>query len=85
VPEFADTLGWVYVLRGNFPKGIELLERASAGAPRSPEIQYHLGAAYLKSRDAARARNHLESSLALAETGALHPSPSEAKALLQGL
>jgi tetratricopeptide (TPR) repeat protein len=85
VPEFADTLGWIYVLRNNYPKGIEYLERASAGAPNSAEIQYHLGAAYLRSRDASRAKDHLERSLALAETGRQHPAPSEAREMLQQL
>ncbi len=85
MPEFADTLGWLYVLRGDFPRGIALLERAAAAAPDSPEIEYHLGAAYLKSRDAARAKTHLEKSVALAEAGAAHPSAAEAKELLRGL
>jgi tetratricopeptide (TPR) repeat protein len=44
-PQVIDTLGWVYLKRGEAEKAVEWLEQALAGRPQSPSIRYHLGVA----------------------------------------
>ena len=44
-PMFQDTLGWIFYLRGNYPKACTELRKAVQGSPQSPEIQYHLAMA----------------------------------------
>jgi len=44
-PAFLDTLGWSYVASGQSTKGVDLLERAAAAAPRNREILCHLAVA----------------------------------------
>ena len=43
VPEFIDTLGWVYYLRGDYASALPLLEKAVAGKPEHPELRYPPG------------------------------------------
>jgi putative PEP-CTERM system TPR-repeat lipoprotein len=59
-PAFADTLGWILVKQGDPQRGLPLLEKAAAGAPRQPEIRYHLAYAMAKSGDVARARREAQ-------------------------
>jgi predicted Zn-dependent protease len=54
VAEIADSYGWILVQRDKVPEGIAMLERALAGAPANPDIQYHVAAAYVKSGQSAR-------------------------------
>ena len=55
-PAITDTLGWMLVEQGQTKKGLELLEKASAGAPQQRDITLHLAKAQLKDgrKDAAR-------------------------------
>ena len=55
-PAIGDTLGWMLVEQGQTKKGLELLEKASAGAPQQRDITLHLAKAQLKDgrKDAAR-------------------------------
>ena len=55
-PAISDTLGWMLVEQGDTKKGIELLEKASAGAPQQRDIALHLAKAQIKDgrKDAAR-------------------------------
>lgn len=55
VAEITDTYGWILVQKDKVVEGLEMLERARAGAPANPDIQYHVAAAYAKSGRAARA------------------------------
>jgi len=64
-PPVADTLGWAYYLKGSFRLAIDLLEEAAKKAPDNTTYQYHLGMAYLKANDKARAREHLRRVLQL--------------------
>lgn len=45
-PQFLDTLGWIYVLRGDYGEGVALLRKAAEGLPKFGVIHYHLGMAY---------------------------------------
>jgi putative PEP-CTERM system TPR-repeat lipoprotein len=60
----ADTLGLILVDQGSTKRGLELLRRAAAKDPKSPEIQYHLAMALGKAGDKAQARRVLENLLA---------------------
>ena len=48
VPEFLDTLGWIYYRRGEYVLALSHLEKAVAGQPEQPEMRYHLGLIYAK-------------------------------------
>lgn len=47
VAPFADTYGWIAYRRGDYDVALEHLERAAAGLPDNPLVQYHLGMTYL--------------------------------------
>ena len=68
--------------QGNPPRGVELLQKAAAAAPKSLEIRYHLAQGYLKVGDKAKARAELER---LLEGGEKFPQQAEAMALLKEL
>ena len=55
-----DTHGWVMLKRGDVPEALAALQRASAEAPESKVILYHLGMAQLKAGEAGKARASLE-------------------------
>jgi len=77
-----DTLGWMLVEQGNTSRGLELLQKAVAAAPKSPEIRYHLAQAWFKAGDKSKARNELEG---LLSTDPKFPQQGEAKDLLKQL
>ena len=56
----ADTLGWVLVEQGNTARGLELLQKAVAAAPKVPGVRFHLAQAWLKSGDKKKAGDELE-------------------------
>lgn len=58
-----DTVGWVYYLKGNFPKAEELLREVQAKRPESPEANYHLGMALYKGGKLPEAKEKLTRSL----------------------
>ncbi len=55
-PAISDTLGWMLVEQGQSKRGLELLEKASAGAPQQRDIALHLAKAQIKEgrKDAAK-------------------------------
>ena len=65
-PLFSDTLGWVYYKKNLAQSAIPLLRASVERAPREPVYHYHLGLAYAKGGDKARARQSLEQALRLA-------------------
>ena len=77
-----DTLGWMLVEQGNTQRGLQLLQKAAAGAPALPEVRYHLAVALNKSGDKAGARKELESLLAQNKPFA---QQEEARSLLKTL
>ena len=78
--EGRDSLGWVSFQRGDYPKAVELLERAVALAADDPTISEHLGDAYNRSgrtADALRiyARRHFSVDLGEAVHRTLRNQP----------
>lgn len=63
-PAVADTLGWIYVKKQQYPLAIRELTAAVAKDPDNPEYQYHLGEAYRGSGDTAKARAALQKAVA---------------------
>ena len=81
-PAVLDTLGWICLEQGDVPRATALLRKAATLAPKSAEIQYHLGAALLKSGDKLGARKQLEQLLAANKE---FPQRADAQALLAQL
>jgi len=42
-PMVADTLGWIYFKRKDYPRALELIAESVAKLPESAEVQYHFG------------------------------------------
>jgi Flp pilus assembly protein TadD len=59
-----DTLGWLYLKRGDTAKAVELLKPVQAKAPEASVINYHLGMALYKAGKPQEARDLLKKSLA---------------------
>jgi tetratricopeptide (TPR) repeat protein len=66
-PSTADTLGWIFFRRGEYPSAAALLQEAAAKMPAVPEVQYHLGMAYYMIGNLDAAGNALQS--AMSSTG----------------
>ena len=64
-PNSADTLAWAYYHKGVYQLATDLLEQALKTQPNNATYHYHLGLAYQKMSDPARAKTHLEKSLQL--------------------
>jgi cellulose synthase operon protein C len=47
VGAYQDTYGWIAYRRGNFEDAVPELEKAAAGLPDDPQVQYHLAMTYL--------------------------------------
>lgn len=62
-PTFIDTLGWLNYRLKNYPQAISLLEDAVHKRPQ-PELQYHLGMAYLRNNMLPKAKELLTSATA---------------------
>ena len=81
-PAIADTLGWMLVEQGQTKKGLELLAKASAGAPQQRDIALHLAKAQLKDGQKDAARNTLQ---ALVKAAPESPEGKESKDLIATL
>lgn len=62
-PNVADTLGWVLYRRGLFAAAIEHLKFSAEKLPQNAEVHFHLGMAYLRNGDKARAKAELTTAL----------------------
>jgi tetratricopeptide (TPR) repeat protein len=81
-PNIADTLGWIYYQKKNYPQAANLLKEAAEKMSDNPMVLYHYGMAQYKNGNKSEAKGALEKSLAL---GANHPGATEAKATLAAL
>jgi Flp pilus assembly protein TadD len=61
----ADTLAWVYYKKGAYRLAIDLLRDAIQNEEKNATFHYHLGLAYQKNNDLAKARTHLRRALEL--------------------
>lgn len=75
-PNFLDTLGWTHYHLEQFPQAISYLEAATE-LNRNPEYFYHLGMAYYKSGQSARARESLLIATSEAQSGSLWVEPAK--------
>ena len=78
----ADTLGWILVEQGQTARGLEILRKAAAGAPKNGEIGYHYAVALVRSGDKVAARKQLELILSFEPS---FPQKEQAKELLKQL
>ncbi|QOJ32025.1 MAG: tetratricopeptide repeat protein [Gammaproteobacteria bacterium] len=82
-PAVLDTIGWAYYRNKDYPKAVQFLERAVAGASNIPMLQYHLGMAYIATNNTAGAKQSLGK--AVGDGKAEFPGVVEAKAALAKL
>lgn len=59
LPQVEDTLGWILVKQGQAAQALPLLQRAKAGQPANPSVQYHLAVALNDVHRPAEARKLL--------------------------
>jgi len=84
-PDVMDTLAWILVDKGSqadAARGLLLLQKAHALAPKARDIRYHLAAALAKSGDRTGARRELE---ALAAGDMRFAQADQARGLLDEL
>jgi predicted Zn-dependent protease len=62
-PYFMDTLGWLQYHLKNYPQAISMLESAQKKGGKFPELQYHLGKAYLGNNMTDKAKVELAKAL----------------------
>ena len=77
-----DTLGWVYLKRGNYNEALEKLKLATQLKPNSPSIRYHLGMAYFKSGDSQNALNEFKNALRISEK---FPEVEDTKTMIRAI
>jgi Flp pilus assembly protein TadD len=65
VPNTADTLGWAYFRSGSFAQAAPMFEEAVKKEPGNATYHYHLGLAYQKLNDSARARAELQKAISV--------------------
>ena len=63
--EVDDTLGWIYYKKGMAARAVESFENSTLKSPTNASYAYHLGLAYYKNGDTAKARAELERALKL--------------------
>jgi tetratricopeptide (TPR) repeat protein len=69
VPQFKDTLGWLYYQRGEYQNAVPLLEEAAASLPNNAWVKYHLGLTYAATGANEKATEQLQKALALEQNG----------------
>jgi tetratricopeptide (TPR) repeat protein len=77
-----DTLGWVYFKKGMYDLAIGEFSDSLAKIPDNAAVIYHLGIAYYKKGDTARAKEQLEKALSIEEN---FPGSDEARRILAEL
>jgi putative PEP-CTERM system TPR-repeat lipoprotein len=62
-PSVMDTLGWILVNEGEPERGLRLLRKATAAAPKQGDIHFHMAAALHRNGQTDKARRQLEALL----------------------
>jgi Flp pilus assembly protein TadD len=65
IASYQDTYGWIAYLRGNYEEARGELEKAAAGLPDDPGVQYHLAMTYLKLGEKEKAAEYFGKSVGL--------------------
>ena len=65
--DLMDSLGWAYFKKGLYASAIGEFSDCLVKLPENPAVIYHLGMAYYKNGDSAKARVELEKALSLDE------------------
>ena len=65
VPQFLDTLGWIYYLRQDYDRALSSIKVAAEKAPNSGIYQYHLGMIYKQLNQPERAASTLQKAIDL--------------------
>ena len=83
---YMDSLGWVFFMRGDYPRAIEELEKAAAIAGNDPVILEHLGDAYSAVGKYREARGAYEKSKSIEKknTGEIERKIDETKKKARG-
>ncbi len=81
-PYFTDTLGWILYKRGIYQRALALLQESASKLSDNPEVQYHLGTAYLKVGDKENAKSALNRAVSAREG---FRDKEEARKMLAGL
>jgi tetratricopeptide (TPR) repeat protein len=80
--DVSDTLGFIYYKKGLHTLAIAALKESAEKDARNPVFQSHLGLAYAKAGDAARAKQHLTRAFELRED---FNGADEARGVLESL
>ena len=78
--QFADTYGWLLVLKGDLENGVRVLREARLRDPNNGLTRWHLASALVKSGRTAEARDELQAALASSMPPAPGPELSKLKA-----
>ncbi len=62
-PNVFDTVGWINYRKGDMNQAVAWLAKAQAKAPGNPVFNYHLGVAYQRAGNAAKAKEYLRIAL----------------------
>jgi len=72
MPEVADTLGWIYLKKGQFDFAVNAFQDLVAKAPGHSTFHYHLAMAYKMKGDKGKAISELHEALKYSPTGEEH-------------
>jgi Tfp pilus assembly protein PilF len=59
-----DTVGWIDYRRGDMNQAFDWLSKAQAKVPGNPVFNYHLGMAYFRAGNTAKAKEYIQIALA---------------------
>jgi Tfp pilus assembly protein PilF len=60
---FADTVGWIYLKKGNSDTALQMFQAVTAKVPANPTFRLHLATALFQQGDSERAQKELKAAL----------------------